>query len=497
MDWVVVIGLEIHVQLKTKSKMFCRCSAQIWNEPPNSHVCPVCLGLPGALPVINKEAIKKTIIAGLALKSNIQKRSFFERKHYFYPDLPKGYQISQYQSPICLGGWLVVEGEKVDLERAHLEEDAGKLLHVQNEKGSFSLIDFNRSGVPLLEIVSKPQIDSPRQAVLYAQKIQQLLRFSEVSDTDMEKGSLRVDANISLRKKGETRLGVKVEVKNMNSFRSLERALSFEVERQAEVLESGKKIHQETRGWLETKGVTVSQRSKEEAHDYRYFPDPDLPPFNISVAQVKKLKNSLPEMPDEKVRRLVSLYALTKEQAVLISQTKNFADWYEQAVRSYCQTETASTEPARFDSRKTKEVYDLMANELLRLLNGEANRIDQAKILPTQLAELLYLRDKGEILRDGLRVAFAKIFLTGDSVNQVVDKLGVRALKSASAVEVIVGRVIKENPQAIEDLKKGKEEALGFLIGRLKTLSQESGISPSSLDANEVKKQIKAKIGLS
>lgn len=491
MDWEAVIGLEIHVQLRTQTKLFCRCSAQIWNELPNSHVCPVCLGLPGALPVLNREAINQAIRAGLALESQVQMTSLFERKHYFYPDLPKGYQISQYQKPLCIGGQVRVEGQVVNLERAHLEEDTGKLFHKSGKEENFSLIDFNRSGIPLLEVVSKPVIDTPTLAVSYAQKVQQLMRYAGASVADMEKGSLRVDANISLRRKGNSSLGVKVEVKNMNSFRSLERALKYEIERQGVLLSLGEAVRMETRGWVETQGKTVPQRSKEEAHDYHYFPDPDLPPLEISPKAIERLQKELPEMPEKKATRYQKEYCLDKAKAQIVTKEKEVANWFEESLRAYAQTEERGTRPSHIDPHKAVEVYNWVVNELSRLLTLKGKRLTQTPILPAHLAEILYLRDKGEITTTSAKKVFEKAFETGESAQGIVKSLGLEAKQDLEFINQLSFEVIKRNPKAALDYKSGKKQALKFLIGEV--MRQSKG----AIDPSLVEKALKRNLTLS
>ncbi len=478
MNWDIVIGLEIHVQLKTRTKMFCRCSSEIFGETPNTHVCPVCLGLPGALPVINKEAINKAIIAGLALKSSIQEDTYFERKHYFYPDLSKGYQISQLVKPINVGGEIMVGETKINITRAHLEEDAGKLVHMKEGNESFSLVDFNRSGIPLLEIVSEPEITSAKTAALYAMKIQQLMRYCGASEADMEKGSLRVDANISLKPQGADKLGTKVEVKNMNSFRALERALLYEIERQKNMLEKGERITQETRGWVEDKGQTVSQRSKEEAFDYRYFPDPDLPPLKISSSQIEEIRLRLPELPEQKTGRFVSEYGLTIEQADQVTVDKDLAAWFEEALISYAQTKNQGIKPEKIENSESREVFNWVTNELIRLTSTRQVPISSLKILPSHLAEVLYLKDQGKVTSTGAKSLFEKVFETGDSVVSVLEKENLETSSDTSTIEKFADQVIAENTKAVEDYKAGKEQVMGFLVGNLFRLAKVS-IDPS------------------
>jgi aspartyl-tRNA(Asn)/glutamyl-tRNA(Gln) amidotransferase subunit B len=481
MKYDVIIGLEVHVQLKTRSKMFCSCSAGFWNEPPNTHVCPVCLGLPGALPVANQEAVKSALKVGFALNGQTLRQSKFDRKHYFYPDLPKGYQISQYDLPFSVGGWVEVDGARIGITRAHLEEDTGKLIHVNGQ----SLIDFNRGGIPLMEIVSQPDIRSPEESRLYGQKIQQIVRYLGVSDADMEKGSLRIDANISLQPQGKWKvkkdrvvalkgytLNPKVEVKNMNSFRSVERALTYEVERQLQTLSAGGKIDQETRGWLENKGVTVKQRTKELAPDYRYFPEPDLPPFVFDPKDLKKIREEIPELPDEKINRFVREYALEAKKAQIITSSKELADWYEEAVVAYAQTEKPGADYEHIDSKKAEIVYNWVSGELLRRLNENQTSFSASLITPAQLAQLLYLIDKNEVSSSTAKEVFAEMFRTGQDPQKIVSEKGLKQVSDVERLRETVREVINLNPKPVADVASGKAEAKGFLIGQVMKLTQ-------------------------
>lgn len=461
-----VIGLEIHVQLKTKSKMFCRCSAETWNEPPNSHTCPVCLGLPGALPVPNKKAIEGALMIGLALNCKAQEESKFDRKNYFYPDLPKGYQISQYDLPFSQDGWVEVEFEgkrkRIGITRAHLEEDTGKLLHANINGKRSTLIDFNRSGIPLMEIVSDPDLSTVAEAKAYAQKIQQIVRYLSVSDADMEKGSLRVDANISLRKTGAKTLGTKVEVKNMNSFRSLERALEYEIKRQADILEKSGKIEQETRGWLEDKQKTVGQRTKEYAEDYRYFPEPDLPPLEFSQKDLRKFGGSLPELPDEKRKRFGKDYGLSQYDGSLLVSDRKLAEFFEEALKAYQKTPLVKDEKT-----SAKKVANWMIGEFLRKLNETQQKTEEVQITPAYLAELLYLLDKKEITAQAAKIVFSEMFDSGKKPSAIVSERGIGVIGIRKDLEKIVEDVVRENENAVEDFKKGKKESLSFLLGQV------------------------------
>lgn len=469
MKYESVIGLETHVQLKTKSKMFCRCSAETWNEPPNSHTCPVCLGLPGALPVPNKKAIDAALMTGLALNCKVSGESKFDRKNYFYPDLPKGFQISQYDLPFSQNGQVEIEVDgkrkRVGVTRAHLEEDTGKLIHANVEGKRVTLIDFNRSGIPLMEIVSEPDLSSPQEAKVFAQKMQQIIRYLSVSDADMEKGSLRIDANISLRKKGEKKLGTKVEVKNMNSFRSLERALEYEIKRQTEVLEGGGRIEQETRGWLEDKQKTVTQRTKEYAEDYRYFPEPDLPPLDFNRAEIKKLEVSLPELPDEKRKRFIKFYDLSSYDATLLTSQSQLADFYENSLFAYLKTK--NTKRARVESEVAKKVANWIIGEFLRKLNETQQKVEEVQITPAYLAELLYFLDKKEITAQAAKIVFSAMFVSGKKPSIIISEQGIGAIGAGKDLEKIIDKVIAENTKAIEDFRRGKKESLSYLLGQV------------------------------
>lgn len=464
-EYTTTIGLEIHVQLKTKSKMFCENSAEYFGAPPNSHTCPVCLGLPGALPVTNQKALDCAIKAGLALSCKINQETKFDRKNYFYPDLPKGYQISQFDLPIAQNGYVVIESRKIRINRAHMEEDTGKLIHTMVEGKMASLIDFNRSGVPLMEVVSEPDIGSPEEARMYAKKIHQIMRYLEVADADMEKAGMRFDANVSVRPKGAKELGTKVEIKNINSFRFLEKALAYEVVRQIKRLEAGEEIIQETRGWVESKGETVSQRTKETSPDYRYFPEPDLPLLVINGNLIEKLRKELPELPDEKIRRFQEQYALSQYDSTQLSDSKDLADWYEEAVNDYSKVEQGK-EPTHIDSRKSKEVANWVLGELLRVLNEEGKHLKEAFVEPAALAELLYILDKEEITRSSAKQVFVKMYSSGKMPLKIIEEEGL-AVKSKDQLEKIISKVLAENEKAVDDFKNGKEESLKFLMGQV------------------------------
>ena len=445
-----VIGLECHVQLATRSKMFCGCPSDYAGAEPNTHVCPICLGMPGVLPVMNKTAVEYTLMTGLALNAEIPKATKFDRKNYPYPDLVKGYQISQYDLPLVKGGFveITVDGEtrKIHLERVHLEEDTGKLTHVSGG----SLVDFNRSGVPLMEMVTKPDLSTPTEARAYLRKLRAILRTLGVSDADMEKGQLRCDVNVSLRPLGEAKLGTKVEVKNLNSFRSVQRALEYEIERQAAALDAGEVIPQETRGWLEDRAVTVSQRSKEEAHDYRYFPEPDLPPVFVEEAWLSELRSRLPELPDARRKRYMASFGLGAADADALSTEQWAARLFEDTVAA---------------GADAKKAANWIQNDVGRLHGEQAT--DGHAFDARHLAELIRLVDAGVIGISAARQVLPTVYQTGRSPRAVVDELGLAQVSDTSALEASVREVLAGNPNAVADYQAGKATAINFLKGQV------------------------------
>jgi len=456
----VVIGCEVHVQLKTHSKMFCSCDRDYFAAAPNTRVCPVCLGMPGVLPVINEQAVAYTILAGLAMGCTIPEQSKFDRKNYPYPDLMKGYQISQYDQPLCVGGGLDVEvdGEPsyVHIERIHLEEDTARLLHRDDGGVGYSLMDVNRAGVPLMELVTEPDIHSAAQATAFLRKLRQILRYIGVSDADMEKGSFRCDANVSLRLVGAEELGAKVEVKNMNSFRAVERAIEFEIERQAARLDAGERILQETRGYIDATGETVSQRSKEEASDYRYFPEPDLPPLRVSAEVVEELRAQLPELPDARRARIEADLGLTRDEAVLLTESRTRADDYEATV------DIAGAERAR-------TVAHWFMGDVTRLLHGLAPdaELGDSKLTPAHVAELVALVADGEITTSTAKEVLEVAFTDGAMPSAIVRERGLGKVTDESAIEAVASAVIEANPKAVEDFRGGKDSAIQFLVGQV------------------------------
>ncbi|HUV51665.1 MAG TPA: Asp-tRNA(Asn)/Glu-tRNA(Gln) amidotransferase subunit GatB [Dehalococcoidia bacterium] len=463
MEYETVIGLEVHAQLLTKSKMFCRCSAEYADAPPNTHVCPVCLGMPGVLPTINKHAIEYAIMTALALNCSISENTRFDRKNYPYPDLMKGYQISQYDNPLSHKGWLAIEVDgktrRIGITRVHQEEDVAKLVHRADPSGeSYSLVDVNRSGVPLMEIVSEPDMRSPEEAREYLMKLHSILQYLGVSTGNMEEGSFRCDANISIRPAGSTKFMSKVEVKNMNSFKAVYRALAYEVERQRKVVAEGGRLVQETRGWVEEKGATVSQRSKEQAHDYRYFPEPDLPPLSVSREWVEQIKSRLPELPDARRDRFMSQLGLSRYDASLLTVSKAMADFFESCLKLMPQG--VDTE------KKAKTVANWLLGEFNRLLNATNTEIDDSKVTPQRLVEMLDLIDKGTLSTSMAKTVFEEMFHSGKKASEIVKEKGLAQISGASELDGIIGQVIAANPQAVADFRQGKEQALKFLVGQ-------------------------------
>ena len=452
MDYEAVVGIEVHAQLLTESKMFCRCSADYAAAEPNTHVCPVCLGMPGMLPVINQKAVEYTVMTALALNCQIPEFSKFDRKNYFYPDLPKGYQISQYDLPLSRDGWLDIEvgggSRRIGIERVHLEEDTAKLVHL----GGYSLVDFNRAGVPLMEIVSRPDIRTPEEARQYLTRLRTIVRYLGVNSGNMEEGAMRCEANISLRPRGRIELGTKVEVKNLNSFHSVKLALEYEIERQARILETGGRIEQVTMGWDEARGVTVVQRSKEHAHDYRYFPEPDLPPLALSREWVEGTRARLPELPDARRSRFVEQYGLSRYDAEVLTADRPVADYFESCVRSY---------------PNAKTVANWITGELFRLLKAMDAGIETVKITPDALAELLTLVEKGAINISIAKDVFAAMFETGRSATQIVKEKGLAQVSDVEELSRIVEQVIADNPGPVAEYLAGKDAVLRFLVGQV------------------------------
>lgn len=452
-----VIGLEIHAELLTESKIWCGCSTR-FGADPNTQCCPVCLGLPGSLPVLNEKALEYTVKAGLALGCRIASFSKFDRKNYFYPDLPKAYQISQYDLPFCLEGAVEFEmGDQVHsvrINRVHLEEEAGKSVHSgDNIVGSdYSLIDYNRTGIPLIEIVTEPDLRSPEEARVFLERLRTLLLYTGVSDCKMQEGSLRCDANVSIRPVGSTEFGVKTEVKNMNSFRAVQRALEYEVKRQESLARAGEPVVQETRHWNEQRGVTASMRSKEESHDYRYFPDPDLTPVVLREEQVEQWRSELPELPAARARRFQDEYGLPAYDAEVLTASRSVADFFETVAK------------ALGDAKMTS---NWVMGEVLRILNEAGQEIDEAGLTPDELTELLRLIGKGTISNNVGKEVFEEMFRTGKSAAEIVKEKGLEQISDSGALEAAIDAVIAENPGPAVEFAGGKDKAVGFLVGQV------------------------------
>lgn len=456
-----VIGLEIHAELLTRSKMFCSCSA-VYSaaSEPNTLICPVCTGLPGAMPVVNERAVELAVLVGLALNCSINATNTFARKNYFYPDLPKGYQISQYDLPVASDGWLeILEDseagpQRVGVRRAHLEEDTAKLFH----HGDYALVDFNRAGVPLLEIVSEPDMHSVEAALAYAMKVRSILRYLGVNSGDMEKGVLRFEANVSVRPQGSTDLLTRTEIKNLNSFRALTRASAYEIERQTRLVELGGTVIQQTMGWDDAREVTVPQRSKEEAHDYRYFPEPDLPPVQIEPARVMEIRAQLPELPAAKAQRFVDQHGLLPKEALLLTAEKALADYFEAVV-------SLSKSPA-------KTVNHWVAGDLLRLINDRSIEYDQIPVSPANLAELIDLVSDKTITLNSSKEVLAAMLETGQRPGEIVKTKGLAQISDEKSIQQVVTRVLDENPDAVAQFLKGKETILQWLMGQVARATQ-------------------------
>jgi len=459
-----IIGLETHVELNTKSKMFCDCRNDPDERHPNLLICPTCMGHPGTLPVINQEAVRKVIKTGLALNCQIPEYSKFDRKNYFYPDLPKGYQISQYDMPLSKEGFLEIDGKKIGIRRVHLEEDTGRLIHPAGT--DYSLVDFNRAGIPLMELVTEPDLSSAKEARKFAEELQLILRYLNVSDADMEKGQFRVEANISLQV--AEGLGTKVEIKNLNSFRAVEKALDYEIDRQAKILKSGKKIIQETRGWDDVKGITMGQREKEEAHDYRYFPEPDLPILHLGVRDyINKIKAEIPELPQQRRERFKKEYQLDEKSIEVFVFNKDLGEYFEKVI---------SELPSGLPHQKILELIKLASNycitDLQGLLKGASVKGEDFLITPENFAEFISLISEEKISSKIAKIVLGEMFKTGADPSHIIEEKGLIQITDIGEIEKIAKEVILKNKKAVEDFKKGKEASLQFLIGQVMILTK-------------------------
>jgi aspartyl-tRNA(Asn)/glutamyl-tRNA(Gln) amidotransferase subunit B len=453
MTYEVVIGVEAHAQLRTQSKMFCACGT-IFGLPANSQTCPVCLGLPGALPVINHKAVEMAVRTGLALNCTIGTRNRFARKNYFYPDLPKGYQISQYEAPICEHGWIEITAgpvrKRVRIRRAHLEEDAGKNIH-EGGLGE-SRVDLNRAGTPLLEIVTEPDMQSPEEVVAYLKTLRETLVYLEVCDGNMEEGSLRCEPNLSLRPAGQKALGTKVELKNINSFKFVKEALEYEIKRQTKVLTEGGTVRQETRLWNIERGETAVMRSKEEAHDYRYFPDPDLLRLEISPDWIEELRGTVPELAGSKQQRFMSQYGLPEYDAQVVTSSKALSDYFEQCVALFNQPKTVS---------------NWVMGELTRELNNSGTEVEHSPVSPRRLVDLLELVESGAVSLKAARDIFPEMYRSGKPPEEIIRDKGLTQVSDEAALAAIIDDVLGKNPTQVEQYKAGKEQVLGFLVGQV------------------------------
>ncbi len=453
----VVIGLEVHAQLLTRTKMFCGCSTA-FGAPPNTQTCPVCQGMPGTLPVINRRAIEFGIRTALAINCTVNADNRFARKHYYYPDMPKNYQISQYEEPLAEHGHLDLEvggaARRIGIQRLHLEEDVGKLIHEGNlETAQSSQVDFNRAGVPLMEIVSMPDMRTSDEAAAYLKSLRAIVVYLGVCDGNMEEGSMRCDANISLRRRGATEYGTKVEIKNMNSFKNVQHALEYEITRQARALDSGQRIVQETRLWDPDRGHTVSMRSKEFAHDYRYFPEPDLPPLDVEPAWIEAVRSSLPELPAARRQRFMNVYALNVHDAEVATQSRGLADYFETAAK-------ASANP--------KTIANWVLNELLRLVPGDDDKaIAACPLTPVKLAGLITLIEDGTISGKMAKDVFETMYRSGEDARTIVSREGLAQVADAGELGVVVDQVLAQHAKVVKDWRNGKKAALGFLVGQV------------------------------
>ncbi|MED5237808.1 MAG: Asp-tRNA(Asn)/Glu-tRNA(Gln) amidotransferase subunit GatB [Chloroflexota bacterium] len=460
MNFEAVIGLETHVQLNTNSKMFSRSSAKYQNEEPNTIVDPTSMGLPGALPVVNKKAVESAIKIGLALDCKIAENTKFDRKQYFYPDLMKGYQISQFDEPICYEGFIKIsKDKKIRINRVHMEEDVAKLTHINSRDSNYSLLDINRSGTPLMEIVTEPDLNSSEEVVEYIENLQKIIRYIGVGSANMEEGSFRCDANISIRERGAKKLGTKVEIKNMNRISAVADAVNYEIKRQIKATESNEKIIQETRGWSEEKSITISQRTKEESNDYRYFPEPDIPPLEINADWVSEIKNELPELPNARKSKYIENLELSEYDADLLTSDVNFSDFFESVINELQQN---------LDNKDyVKYTANLMNGEFNRLLNLKSSNFDDIKFNSSDLANLILIYFENKINNKILKTVFEEMWDTGSKPEDIISSKNLGIISNTDELESTISNIIDNNPKAVEDFKAGKEQSKKFLLGQV------------------------------
>ena len=460
MNFEAVIGLETHVQLNTNSKMFSRSSAKYQNEEPNTIVDPTSMGLPGALPVVNKKAVESAIKIGLALDCKIAENTKFDRKQYFYPDLMKGYQISQFDEPICYEGFIKIsKDKKIRINRVHMGEDVAKLTHINSRDSNYSLLDINRSGTPLMEIVTEPDLNSSEEVVEYIENLQKIIRYIGVGSANMEEGSFRCDANISIRERGAKKLGTKVEIKNMNRISAVADAVNYEIKRQIKATESNEKIIQETRGWSEEKSITISQRTKEESNDYRYFPEPDIPPLEINADWVSEIKNELPELPNARKSKYIENLELSEYDADLLTSDVNFSDFFESVINELQQN---------LDNKDyVKYTANLMNGEFNRLLNLKSSNFDDIKFNSSDLANLILIYFENKINNKILKTVFEEMWDTGSKPEDIISSKNLGIISNTDELESTISTIIDNNSKAVEDFKAGKEQSKKFLLGQV------------------------------
>jgi aspartyl-tRNA(Asn)/glutamyl-tRNA(Gln) amidotransferase subunit B len=487
MEFESVIGVEIHAELETKSKMFCSCPVvDPTISEPNSAVCPICMGMPGVLPVVNQRAVEYALRVALALECEIAQSSIFARKNYFYPDLPKGYQISQYEQPLARHGLLAIltrGGEReIGIRRVHLEEDTGKLTHIKQDGEPYSLVDLNRAGVPLLEIVTEPDLHSAEEVRAFATGLRSILRYLKVNTGDLQKGVMRIEPNVSVRPVGDPELGTRVEIKNLNSFRALERSVEYEVHRQIEDIQHGKKILQQTVGWDESLGVTVQQRVKEEEDDYRYFPEPDLPPLVIDAEWLKSIRDSLPELPVAKLHRFIQVYGLNEYDAGVLVAEQPVADYYEQAV--------AALPPDHQDEKSPKIIANWISGELFSLLNQNNITIEETLVSPQALTALVEMVSRAEINHNTAKTVLSEMFASGEPAEKIVTEQGLSQISDSEFIAGLVNQVIAENPDQVQEYVKGKDRIGRWLFGQTMRIAKDRA-NPQMLQ-KELERQLAA-----